>query len=80
MSSQTREILPEMEEIFPCETEAAKELFKLFDYAYIGARYDPGFDISQEDLAYLSGRVKLLLELTRKLCRERFERLGEGRA
>ncbi len=72
-NQQTREILPGMEEIFPCRTEADKKLFKLFDYAYIGARYDPEFEISKKDLDYFSGRVKLLLELTEKLCNEKIE-------
>ena len=75
MGRKIREFLPGMEEIFPCETEADKELFKLFDYAYIGARYDPDFEISKNDLEYLSGRVKLLLELTEKLCGERIKSL-----
>ena len=33
-----REVYPEMEVIFPCETEADQERFDLFEYAYIGAR------------------------------------------
>lgn len=77
MGRQTREILPGMEEIFPCETKADKELFELFDYAYIGARYDPGFDISKEDLEYLSGRVRRLLGLTEAFCIGRIQSLKE---
>jgi uncharacterized protein len=72
---QTREILPEMEEIFLCKTKADEELFKLFDYSYIGARYDSKFEISKKDLDYLSSRVKLLLELTEKLCNEKIKNL-----
>ncbi|MDD5727841.1 MAG: HEPN domain-containing protein [Victivallales bacterium] len=68
---QTREILPGMEEIFPCKNKAERDRFKNFDYAYIGARYDAKYEISREDLEYLSGRVKRLLELTEKFCRER---------
>jgi len=75
MNKQTREVLPGMEEIFPCKTKADEDLFKLFDYAYIGARYDPKYQISKEELAYLSGRVRLLLELTEKHCREKIESL-----
>lgn len=55
------------------ETEADKERFDLFEYAYIGARYDKDFKISQEDLEYLSKRVKLLLSLTEKLCKEKIK-------
>ena len=77
MNRQALEILPAMEDIFPCETKADKDLFKLFDYAYIGARYDPDFDITQKELEYLSGRVELLLGLTDKLCKERIEKLKQ---
>jgi uncharacterized protein len=73
-----REVLPQFEDIFPCETEADKERFELFEYAYIGARYDKDFKISKEDLDYLSGRVKLLLEITEKLCNAKIENLKES--
>ena len=72
---QIREVIPDIEVIFPCETEAEKERFDLFEYAYIGARYDKDFKISKEDLEYLSKRVKLLLELTEELCTEKIEKL-----
>jgi HEPN domain-containing protein/predicted nucleotidyltransferase len=70
-----REVLPDFEDIFPCETETDKERFELFEYAYIGARYDKDFKISPKDLEYLSERVKLLLELTEKLCTEKIKSL-----
>ena len=70
-----REVYPEMIDIFPCETEADKERFDLFEYAYIGARYDKDFKISRKDLGYFAGRVKLLLETTEKICNERIENL-----
>ncbi|MDD5597036.1 MAG: HEPN domain-containing protein [Victivallaceae bacterium] len=68
-----REVLPDLEVIFPCETEADKERFDLFEYAYIGARYDKDFKISKKDLEYFAGRVKLLLKITEKLCTEKIK-------
>ncbi|MDD5597880.1 MAG: HEPN domain-containing protein, partial [Victivallaceae bacterium] len=68
-----REVLPDLEVIFPCETEADKERFDLFEYAYIGARYDKDFKISKKDLEYFAGRVRLLLEITEKRCKEKIE-------
>jgi HEPN domain-containing protein len=70
-----REVYPEMEIIFPCETEADQERFDLFEYAYIGARYDKDFKISKKDLEYFEGRVKLLLEITEKICKEKIKEL-----
>jgi HEPN domain-containing protein/predicted nucleotidyltransferase len=69
------EALPDMQEIFPIKNQADENLFKNFDYAYIGARYDPKFKISEGDLKYISGRVKILLEITEKLCEQEIERL-----
>ncbi len=60
-------------DIFPKETREERERFKLLDYAYIGARYDPDYRISREELEYLSKRVKLLLELTEKICMSNIE-------
>ena len=75
---QIREVLPDFEDIFPCETEVDKKRFELFEYAYIGARYDKDFKISKKDLVYLSKRVKLLLKLTEKLCKEKIESFKES--
>jgi len=69
-----REVYPEMEVIFPCETDAEKERFDLFEYAYIGARYDKDFKISKKDLEYFAERVKLLLEITEKVCKEKIRK------
>jgi HEPN domain-containing protein/predicted nucleotidyltransferase len=54
--------------IFPRKTEEQEELFNLLDYAYIGARYDPDYKITKQQLEYLSKRVKLLQRLTNKIC------------
>ncbi len=73
LDKQASEIVPSMADVFPRETETDNDRFKLFDYAYIGARYDPDFNMNPEDLHYLSGRVKYLLELTEELCKEKLE-------
>ncbi len=56
-----------------------KNVDVMLDYAYIGGRYDPEYKISKEDLEYLSGRVKLLMELTEKFCHEKIESLKKTR-
>ena len=68
---QVQELFPDMEQIFPRKTKEEEERFKNFDYAYIGARYDSKYQISVEDLEYFSKRVKRLLELTEKMCKEK---------
>ena len=60
-------------DIFPGDTQEHSQLFDLLDYAYIGARYDPKYNITKEQLEYLAARVKKLLELTEKICKEKIE-------
>ncbi len=69
---------PAFQDIFPKETEEEEERFRLLDYAYIGARYDPDFRVTKEDLEYLSERVKILLELTEKICKEKIQSFTEN--
>lgn len=74
---QTREILPDIEEIFPRKEKKDEDLFRLFDYAYIGARYDSKFDISKENLEYLAYCVKRLMSLTEILCKQKIQKLSK---
>lgn len=62
-------------DVFPQGTREERERFELLDYAYIGARYDPDYRIGKEDLELLSARVKLLLEMTEKICKAKIESL-----
>jgi len=59
--------------IFPRETEEQEKLFNLLDYAYIGARYDPGYKITKQQLEYLARCVRKLQRLTKKICKEKIE-------
>ncbi|MFA6713986.1 MAG: HEPN domain-containing protein [Victivallales bacterium] len=60
-------------DIFPQETREEQRLFDLLECAYIGARYDPTYGICREELKYLAGRVKPLLDLTEKICKAKIE-------
>ena len=59
--------------IFPRDTEEQKKRFELLDLAYIGARYNPAYKITADDLEYLSKRVTMLLDMTEKMCKEKIE-------
>ncbi len=59
--------------IFPKKTDEERDRFQLLDYAYIGARYDTKFKISQSELETLANSVKKLLELTEKVCKEKIQ-------
>jgi len=62
---------------FPKTTAEEKHLFELLKRAYIDARYKmKEYNISKEELEYLSKRVKLLKELTEKICKEKMESIN----
>jgi len=67
---------PVFREIFPRETQQERERFMLLNRAYIGARYRKDFVVFWGDVEYLAPRVKALLEVTGRICRERIEALG----
>jgi HEPN domain-containing protein/predicted nucleotidyltransferase len=62
-----------LRDIFPRKTEEQEELFELLDYAYIGARYDPDYKITKQQLEQLSPCVKKLHEVTKKICAAKIE-------
>lgn len=55
--------------VFPRVTIQEKNRFKLLKKAYKDARYDMDFQISRDDLDYLSERVELLKNLAAEICR-----------
>ncbi len=59
--------------IFPKRTDEQEKLFELLDYAYIGARYDPDYKITKEQLEQLAKYVQKLQQLTEKICKEKIE-------
>lgn len=65
--------------IFPLETKEENDRFTLLDYAYIGARYDPKYRISKEDLEILAVSAKKLLKITEKICKRKIESFTEKR-
>ncbi len=65
-----------MKGVFARVLEEDEERFKLLEFAYIGARYDPNYRITIEDLEKLSQDVRKLLDLSKKVCEERINGLG----
>lgn len=75
--AQTSEFSPELKDVFPRSTQEEKDLFGLLDYAYIGARYDPGYQISPSGLEYLASRVKMLMAVVESTCKQKIAGIGE---
>ena len=64
--------------VFPKNTPEEKRLFELLQKAYIDSRYNMNYKIEKEELEYLSERVKLLRDLTERICNERIAQFTEG--
>ncbi|MCE7062286.1 HEPN domain-containing protein [Dyadobacter sp. CY343] len=63
--------------VFPKNTPEKKRLFELLKKAYIDSRYNMNYKIQKEELEYLANRVKLLKELTERICNERIAQFVE---
>jgi HEPN domain-containing protein len=72
---QVDRLSPEFKEIFLKNTDEEKRLFKLLKQAYVRARYDMGYKITEEELEYLAERVKLLQTITERVCKEKIKSL-----
>jgi predicted nucleotidyltransferase len=65
----------EADKIFPKDTEFQKQAYKRLYKAYISARYEPDYEIEEEELKYLGERTKLLLDLAIRSCEERIQQI-----
>lgn len=60
-----------MQNIFSRISKEDEDRFKLLEYAYIGGRYDPNYQITKNDLEILSQNVKKLLQVTKEVCEQK---------
>ncbi|KQS30623.1 HEPN domain-containing protein [Dyadobacter sp. Leaf189] len=63
--------------VFPMTNEEEKRLFLLLKKAYIDARYNRNYKIEKEELEYLADRVRILKDLTERICNERIAQFME---
>lgn len=62
---------PDLDKVFPRDTDEEKRLFKLIRAAYVEGRYNPKFVVTQEDIDALISKVELLREIAQRICHER---------
>lgn len=74
LGKQVEKLNSAFESVFPKNTPVKKRLFELLQKAYIDSRYNMNYKIEKEELEYLSERVKVLRDLTERIC---MERIGE---
>lgn len=64
---------PKLLNVFPKGTAEENRLFELLRKAYVDARYKKNYSITREELEWLAERVKMLQELTEKVCKKKIE-------
>jgi predicted nucleotidyltransferase/HEPN domain-containing protein len=71
LGNQAEKLNSSLGTVFPKNTPEKKRLFELLQKAYIDSRYNMNYKIEKGELEYLSERVKLLRDLTERICNER---------
>ena len=69
--------IPDLNNLFPMDNEFKERSYSRLRHAYIGARYDPKYEIEKDELYYLGERVKLFLELAIQKCQEQLSKLPD---
>jgi hypothetical protein len=72
------DIEPRLKEVWPRATKFERRCYELLREAYVKARYSRQYRITDEQLAWLSGRVELLQTIVRQVCEERIATLAEA--
>lgn len=73
LAASVRKYSPDFQKVFPRDTKEEKRLFKLLRAGYVEARYNPRFKVNREDINALLIKVKMLKEVTEKVCLERIK-------
>ena len=72
------DIEPRLKDVWPRDSKFERRCYELLREAYVKARYSRQYRISDEQLAWVSGRVETLQGLVRELCEQRIARLAEA--
>ncbi|MGH6978406.1 MAG: HEPN domain-containing protein [Brevundimonas sp.] len=75
LRSQTETLDRRLIDAWPRELKADRRRFELLKRAYVEARYSDQYDVSTEDLHWLTERVKRLRDLVDQACGERIKAL-----
>ena len=71
-------IEPRLKEVWPRSTKFERRCYELLRDAYVKARYSRHYRITDEQLAWLAGRVEALQTIVRELCETRIAELAEA--
>lgn len=74
----TEDVEPRLKAVWPRGTKFERRCYELLREAYVKARYSRHYRISDEQLAWLSGRVEQLQGIVRELCEQRIMELARA--
>jgi predicted nucleotidyltransferase/HEPN domain-containing protein len=73
LGKRVTSIKPAFLKVFPQGTEEEKRRFELLRKAYVDARYNKNYQITFEELIWLSERVNILRDMTKEFCVKKIE-------
>lgn len=76
-SGLSRNYSPELAAIFSFNKEEDKRLFEILKRAYVEARYNPDFVVTQEDIDALFPKVEKLRDVVSEVCKAQIESYRE---
>ncbi|MCS3744417.1 HEPN domain-containing protein, partial [Rhizobium sp. BK661] len=71
LRSRAEGLDPRLIAAWPRDTRFSRRCFELLSRAYVEARYSSQYEITQEELAWLTERVRSLQEVVKTVCLER---------
>ena len=77
LRNRIKKIAPEIYSFFPIENEEQKKDYKYLDEAYIRARYDDAYLVTESQLEYWMEEAKRLMNYTNQICKEHIEHLEQ---
>jgi predicted nucleotidyltransferase/HEPN domain-containing protein len=72
---QAEKISPQLFEAWPRSSKVDRARFEKLKEAYVKARYSKHYQISQDDLQWLSSRIEELGQIVLKICRSKIDEL-----
>jgi predicted nucleotidyltransferase/HEPN domain-containing protein len=80
LRTQAERIDPRLVEVWPRWVRQDRSRFEKLKEAYVKARYSTHYRITEEELAWLSGRVEVLGQAVQVICEERIAALEKSAA
>lgn len=78
LRSQAERLAPQLIAVWPRDTKFAKRSFNRLDRAYVDARYSAAYQITNEELIWLFGRIEELQEAVSEVCSLHLQNLARA--